>query len=117
MNIRHFLQVITLAMTSVLPLTVLALDYPSKPIKLLIPFTPGGGTDFVSRVVANALSESTKWQVVPENRPGAAGNLAIAQAALAAPDGYTIVMGQSDNMALGPHLYSNVGYDTVKAFN
>ena len=116
MNIRRLIQVTALAMTSVLPLTVLAQDYPSKPIKLLIPFTPGGGTDFVSRVVANALSESTKWQVVPENRPGAAGNLAIAQAALAAPDGYTIVMGQSDNMALGPHLYSNVGYDTVKSF-
>jgi tripartite-type tricarboxylate transporter receptor subunit TctC len=91
-------------------------DYPSKPIRLFIPFTPGGGTDFVSRVVATALSESLKWQVVPENRPGASGNLAIAQAAQAAPDGYTIVMGQSDNMALGPFLYDNVGYDTIRSF-
>ena len=91
-------------------------DFPNKPIRLFIPFTPGGGTDFVSRTVASALSDALKWQVVPENRPGASGNLAIAQAAQAAPDGYTIVMGQSDNMALGPYLYDNVGYDTVRSF-
>lgn len=93
-----------------------AQDYPSKPIRLLIPFPPGGGTDFVSRVLATSLSESLKWQVVPENRPGASGNMAIAQAGQSAPDGYTIVMGQSDNMSLGPHLYANVGYDTIKSF-
>ncbi|MEP7084219.1 MAG: tripartite tricarboxylate transporter substrate-binding protein, partial [Betaproteobacteria bacterium] len=83
-------------------------DYPNKPIHLLIPFTPGGGTDFVSRVVANKLSETLKWQVVPENKPGLSGNLAIAEAARSAPDGYTIVMGQSDNMMLGPYLFANV---------
>lgn len=98
------------------PVASVAQDYPTKPIRLLIPFTPGGGTDFVSRIVATALSETLKWQVVPENRPGASGNLAIAQAAQSAPDGYTIVMGQSDNMALGPYLYANVGYDTIKSF-
>lgn len=91
-------------------------DYPNKPIHLLIPFTPGGGTDFVSRVVANKLSETLKWQVIPENKPGASGNLAIAEAARSAPDGYTIVMGQSDNMMLGPYLFANVGYDTVQSF-
>ncbi|MEO7762475.1 MAG: tripartite tricarboxylate transporter substrate binding protein [Casimicrobiaceae bacterium] len=93
-----------------------AQDYPSRPIRLLIPFTPGGGTDFVSRVVATKLTETLKWQVVPENKPGASGNLAIAEAARAAPDGYTIVMGQSDNMMLGPYLFPNVGYDTVHSF-
>ena len=93
-----------------------AQDYPNKPIRLLIPFTPGGGTDFVSRVVATKLTETLKWQVIPENKPGASGNLAIAEAARAAPDGYTIVMGQSDNMMLGPYLFANVGYDTVQSF-
>ena len=93
-----------------------AQDYPSKPIRLLIPFTPGGGTDFVSRVVGAKLAETLKWQIVLENRPGASGNLAIALAAQSAPDGYTIVMGQSDNMMLGPYLYANVGYDTIKSF-
>lgn len=105
-----------LAAAALLPLAASAQDFPTKPIKLLIPFPPGGGTDTVSRVVATALTEQMKWQVVPENRPGAAGNLAIAQAAQAAPDGYTIVMGQTDNMGLGPHLYPNAGYDTIKSF-
>ena len=116
--IRHVLPAV-LAAASVFasaPAAAQAADYPNKPIRLFIPFTPGGGTDFVSRVVATALAESVKWQVVPENRPGASGNLAIAQAAQAAPDGYTIVMGQSDNMGVGPHLYDNVGYDTIKSF-
>lgn len=103
------------ATMTLIPVAAVAQDYPNKPIRLLIPFPPGGGTDFVSRIVATALSESL-GQVVPENRPGASGNLAIAQAAQSTPDGYTIVMGQSDNMALGPYLYANVGYDTIKSF-
>ena len=101
---------------AVAPMVSQAQDYPSKPIRLLIPFTPGGGTDFVSRVVGAKLAETLKWQIVLENRPGASGNLAIALAAQSAPDGYTIVMGQSDNMMLGPYLYANVGYDTIKSF-
>jgi tripartite-type tricarboxylate transporter receptor subunit TctC len=90
--------------------------WPAKPIRLLIPFTPGGGTDFVSRAVGARLAESTGWTIVLENRPGAAGNIAIAATANSPADGYTIVMGQSDNMMLGPWLYANVGYDTVKSF-
>lgn len=104
------------AVAALFPLVAGAQDFPTKPIRLLIPFPPGGGTDTVSRVVATALSEQMKWQVVPENRPGASGNLAVSQAAQAAPDGYTIVMGQTDNMGLGPHLYPNAGYDTLKSF-
>jgi tripartite-type tricarboxylate transporter receptor subunit TctC len=90
--------------------------WPSKPIKLLIPFPPGGGTDFVSRAVGTKLAETTGWNVVLENRPGAAGNIAIAAAANSPADGYTIVMGQSDNMMLGPWLLQSAGYDTVKSF-
>ncbi len=98
------------------PLAAAAQEFPAKPIRWLIPFPPGGGTDFVSRVVGGKLAEVTKWSVVLENMPGASGNLAIAATAKANPDGYTIVMGQSDNMMLGPYLYANVGYDTVKSF-
>jgi tripartite-type tricarboxylate transporter receptor subunit TctC len=93
-----------------------AQEYPSKPIRLLIPFTPGGGTDFMSRLVGNKLSETLGWTIVLENRPGAGGNIAIEAAAKAPADGYTLVMGQSDNMMLGPWLYQNVGYDSVKSF-
>jgi len=90
--------------------------FPNKPIRLMIPFPPGGGTDFVSRTVGMKLAETTGWQVVLENKPGAAGNIAIAYTANAAADGYTIVMGQSDNMMLGPWMLANAGYDTVKSF-
>jgi tripartite-type tricarboxylate transporter receptor subunit TctC len=93
-----------------------AQDYPSRPIKLLIPFPPGGGTDFVSRVVGTKLADTLKWTVVLENRPGASGNIALAEVAKAPPDGYAIVMGQSDNIMLGPWLYPTVGYDTLKSF-
>ena len=117
MPLHRRIAIAAMAAAALLPLGTLAQDaFPNKPIRLLIPFPPGGGTDTVSRVVANALTEQMKWRVVPENRPGAAGNLAVREAAQAAPDGYTIVMGQSDNMALGPHLYPNVGYDTIKSF-
>ncbi len=90
--------------------------WPERPIRLLIPFTPGGGTDFVSRLVGGKLAESVGWNLVMENKPGAGGNIAIQAAALAPADGYTIVMGQSDNMMLGPWLYPNVGYDSVDSF-
>lgn len=91
-------------------------DFPNKPIRLVIPFPPGGGTDFVSRIVGNKLAEMTGWTIVLENRPGAGGNIAIESVAKAAPDGYTIVMGQSDNMMLGPFLYNTLTYDSVKSF-
>ena len=93
-----------------------AQEYPARPIRLLIPFPPGGGTDLVSRVVGNKLAETLKWTIVLENRPGASGNIALELAAKSPPDGYTIVMGQSDNIMLGPWLYQNVGYDTLKSF-
>ena len=98
------------------PSLVQAQEFPARPIRLVIPFPPGGGTDFVSRTVGTKLGETTGWTIVLENRPGAGGNIAIESVSKAAPDGYTIVMGQSDNMMLGPFLYANVGYDSVKSF-
>ena len=92
-----------------------AQKYPEQPIRIFVPFTPGGGTDFVSRIVGAKLAELTGWQVVIENRPGAGGNLAVENAAKAAPDGYTLVMGQTDNVMLGPWLYPSLTYDTVKS--
>jgi tripartite-type tricarboxylate transporter receptor subunit TctC len=93
-----------------------AQDYPSKPIRLIIPFTPGGGTDFLSRVVAAKLSETLKWTVVVENKPGAGGNIGLDAAAKSAPDGYTIVMGQLDNLGIGPWLHASLPYDPIKSF-
>lgn len=93
-----------------------AQQYPNQPIRVIVPFTPGGGTDFLSRTVAAKLSDSVKWNVVAENRPGAGGTIGITTAARAKPDGYEIVMGQVDNLAVAPSLYSKLAYDPVKDF-
>src|SRR5687767_2915439 len=66
-----------------------AQDYPTKPIKLIVPFPPAGGTDIMSRVVAQKLADNTKWNVVVDNRPGAGGNIGVDAAAKSAADGYT----------------------------
>jgi tripartite-type tricarboxylate transporter receptor subunit TctC len=89
-------------------------DYPNKPIRLVVPFPPGGGTDILARVVANKLSPATKGTVVVDNRPGAGGNIGVDLAAKSPADGYTIVMGQTSNLAVNPTLYSKLPYDPVK---
>ena len=93
-----------------------AANYPTKPIRLIVPFPPGGGTDILSRLVATKLTESAKWTVVADNRAGAGGTIGIAEAARAAPTGYDIVMGQKDNMVVAPWLYKSLSYDPVKDF-
>jgi tripartite-type tricarboxylate transporter receptor subunit TctC len=93
-----------------------AQTWPSSPVKLLIPFPPGGGTDILSRIVANKLAESNNWIIVAENRGGAGGTIGVAEAAKAAPNGYTLVMGQKDNMAVAPWLYKNLAYDPIRDF-
>jgi tripartite-type tricarboxylate transporter receptor subunit TctC len=92
----------------------LAQDYPAKPIRFIVPFPPGGGTDSLTRLVANKLTETLKWNFVVENKPGAGGNVALDTTAKAPPDGYTLVMAQTDNVVLNPLLYSKLTYDPVK---
>ncbi len=91
-----------------------AQTYPAKPIRLIVPFPPGGGTDILARLVAQKLTESVKWTIVPDNRSGAGGTIGIAEAAKAAPTGYEMVMGQKDNMVVAPWLYKNVSYDPTR---
>lgn len=88
--------------------------YPSKPIRLIVPFPPGGGTDMIARTVAQKLTDQQKWNVIVDNRPGAGGNLGVDAAAKAAPDGYTLVMGQTSNLAINPSLYAKLPYDPIK---
>ena len=95
-------------------MAVQAQPYPTKPIRMIVPFPPGGGTDILSRLVANKLTEISKWTVVPDNRAGAGGTIGIAEAARAAPTGYDMVMGQKDNMVVAPWLYKNLSYDPTK---
>src|SRR5258706_2388014 len=97
-------------------LGVFAQDYPNKPIKLLVPFPPAGGTDPLSRAIAQSISANTKWTIVVENKPGAGGNIGLDVAAKSPPDGYTIAMGQTANLAVNPTLYSNLPFDPAKDF-
>jgi len=88
--------------------------YPSKPIRLVVPFPAGGGTDIIARAIGQQLTESRHWTVVVDNKPGAGGNLGVDAAAKAAPDGYTLVLGQTSNLAINPALYAKLPYDPVK---
>ena len=88
--------------------------YPSKPIRLIVPFPPGGGTDILSRLVSAKLTEANKWTVVADNKPGAGGTIGITEAVKAAPTGYDIVMGQKDNLVIGPWLYKSLPWDPTK---
>src|SRR5260221_12414175 len=96
---------------------VLAQDaYPAKPIKLIVPFPPAGGTDVLSRALAQSITNSTGWVFVIDNRPGAGGNIGLDAAAKAPPDGYNIAMGQTANLAVNPALYSSMPFDPLKDF-
>jgi len=93
----------------------LAQAYPSKPIRMIVPFAAGGPTDVIARIMAQKLSETWGQQVVTENQPGAGGNIGVVAAAKAAPDGYT-VLAVSTGFLVNPSMYARVGYDPVKDF-
>jgi len=90
--------------------------YPSRPIKLLVPFPAGGPVDVMGRLVAQHLSTTLGQQVIVENRPGAGATLAGKAAATAEPDGYTLMVGSAATYAIGPTLYPNAGYDPTTAY-
>lgn len=89
-------------------------NWPTKPIRLVVPFPAGGGTDIIAREASQRVSRATGWNFVIDNRPGAGGNLGVDAVAKAPADGYTIVIGQTSNIAINPTLYSKLPYDPVK---
>jgi len=109
--IRFVFGLFLVLMTSML----WAQSWPTKPVRMIIAFPPGGPTDLVSRVLAQKLSEQLGQQVIVDNKPGAGGNIAAEMAARATPDGYTIFYNTSA-IVIGPALYSKVNYDTLKDF-
>ena len=89
--------------------------YPeNKPLRLIVPAAPGGGADFVARIVGQKLAEALGQPVVVDNRSGASGTIAADSTAKAAPDGHTLLMGQSTSIVIAPHLYPRLGYDTLR---
>jgi tripartite-type tricarboxylate transporter receptor subunit TctC len=93
-----------------------AQDYPHRPITLIVPFPPGGSTTIVGRIVADKMSEALGQQIIVDNRAGAGGTVGSKAAARSTPDGYTIQLGYTGTLAIGPSLYTNVGYDPRRDF-
>jgi len=93
-----------------------AQDYPSRPIRLIVPFPAGGVLDVMGRLIAQNLSANLAQQVIVDNRPGAGSTLAGREMARAEPDGYTLLLGSAATLAIGPTLYKNIGYDPDTSF-
>lgn len=98
---------------AVLPLPAFADTWPGKPIRIVVPFPAGGGTDIVARDVSHKIATTNKWTFVVDNRPGSGGNVGVDATAKAPADGYTLVVGQTSNLAINPSLYSKLPYDPV----
>jgi len=90
--------------------------FPSRPIRLIAPFPAGGPVDVMARLIAQHMSARLGQQVIVENRPGAGSTLGAKSVATAEPDGYTLLLGSSASLAIGPALYHNAGYDPIKSF-
>ena len=95
---------------------VLGQTYPTKPIRLIIPFTPAGITDTSGRYIAEQLTNKLGQSVVVENHPGASGNIGTAMVANAEPDGYTLLLAFDGTMVINPNVFSKVNFDTIKDF-
>ncbi|MBU6224069.1 MAG: tripartite tricarboxylate transporter substrate binding protein [Burkholderiales bacterium] len=95
----------------------IAQNYPTKPIRLVVPFTPGGVTDTSGRLIAEQLSKRLGQQVIVDNKPGASGNIGTQQVATAEPDGYTLLLGFDGTLVINPHVFSKTGFDTLKDFS
>jgi tripartite-type tricarboxylate transporter receptor subunit TctC len=88
--------------------------WPARPVRVIVPSSPGGGTDLYARLLSQAMSESLKQQFVVENKPGASGNIGAEAAARAAPDGYTILVSANPALTVNPSLYRNLPYNTER---
>jgi tripartite-type tricarboxylate transporter receptor subunit TctC len=114
MNRLH-LSTVLLIVAAVASMGASAAEYPDKPVRMVVPWSPGGGSDVSGRIVAAKLSEALKHQVVVDNRPGAAGNIGTALTAHAAADGYTVLLADT-GFSTGISLYKDPGYHPIKDF-
>ena len=110
-----FIHVLALAVALIAPPAAVAQSYPGRPVRLIVSLAPGGGTDFVARVLAGQLSEAWSQQVVVDNRPGAGSIIGAEIVAKAAPDGYTLLMG-TNSLLTQPSLFKNLPYNVTRDF-
>jgi tripartite-type tricarboxylate transporter receptor subunit TctC len=110
------IKAMVLAFGGLVTHSAFAQAYPTKPIRLIVPFPPGGSTDIVARIVAQKLGDRLGQQVLIENRGGAGGTIGTEAVAKSAPDGYTLVLGTTSTHVVAPNVYAKIGYDPVKDF-
>ena len=103
-------------MASALASPLHAQDYPTRPVQIIVPQPPGGGTDIITRIFADQLTKQLGQTFVVENRAGAGTVVGSVAAAKAAPDGYTLLAGLTANMAVNPSLFANLAYDPIRDF-
>lgn len=118
MRVSHLMSAAAVLMSALAwPLAALAQgSYPERPIRLVVPFAPGGVTDTSGRLIAEALSKRLGQQVFVENKPGASGNIGTQAVAAAAPDGYTLVLAFDGTMVINPFVFASVPFNTLKDF-
>ena len=112
---KHCVVLLSIAFP-MMPIAMADDTYPNKPIRIIVPFTPGGSPDILARAVGQKITESTGVAVVVENVPGAGGTIGADRVAKAAPDGYTLLMGHVGTLAVAPSVYPQLPYDPVKSF-
>src|SRR5262245_48702150 len=111
---RIVVEIFLNAALLVISFAAAAQDWPSRPVRIVVPSSPGGGTDVYARLIAQALGDSLKQQFVVENRPGASGNIGAAAVAKAAPDGYTFLVSANPALSVNPSLYRNLPYNAER---
>jgi len=104
------------AVAGIAPLSGSAQEYPVKPVRMIVPFPPGGGIDLFARVLGQKLTETLGQQVLVDNRPGAQGNIGMAAGAKVPPDGYTLTIGYAGTMTINPHMYRDPGFNPLRDF-
>ena len=112
-NTMRFLKV-AIGVLSLWPATALTQAWPGKPIRIVVPFPAGGGVDYIGRIVGKGLSERLGQQVVIDNRPGASGIIGVEAVKASAPDGYTIGAASAGPLAINPHIFAKLPYDSLR---
>ncbi|HUQ76377.1 MAG TPA: tripartite tricarboxylate transporter substrate binding protein [Burkholderiales bacterium] len=112
----RILRVVVAALVAAIAGTASAQGYPNKPVRMIVGFPPGGGTDIVARVIGQKLSEWWGQAVAVENRPGATGTIGADAVAKSSPDGYTLIMGHVNSHGIAPNLFAKLSYDPIKDF-
>lgn len=110
------LRCLLLAIATLLPLAALAQAWPAKPIRLLVPFAPGGSSSIVARAIGAEMEKGLGQPIVIDNRPGGGGNVAMQEVARAEPDGYTLIIGHIGTLAVNPYMFAKLPFDTNADF-